>query len=62
LKNKSADGLTKDIKDLYINIRKPCNSPVKESYAGYTVFPGIAIPFFTLLVQGGLVPSKSSFD
>jgi hypothetical protein len=22
-----------------------CNSPIKKSYAGYTVLPGIAIPF-----------------
>jgi hypothetical protein len=29
------------LKSFYIHVRTPYNSPIKTSYAGYTVFPGI---------------------
>jgi hypothetical protein len=51
LKNKSADGLLKDIEELHMGVRKSYNSPINKSYAGYTVLPGIAIPFSSLLVS-----------
>jgi hypothetical protein len=44
-KIKIAYGLLKDTKALHIRVGKSYNSPIKESYSGYTVFPGIAIPF-----------------
>jgi hypothetical protein len=50
LENQSAGGLIKDIKGFYIHLRTPYNSPIK-THAGYTVFPGIAIPFLPPLVK-----------
>ena len=49
-KNKSADGLMKDIKDFHIHVRTLYNLPIKKSYAGYNVFHGIAIPSLFLLL------------
>jgi hypothetical protein len=54
-KNKDADGRVKDIKGLCIHVRKYYNSPINTSYAGYTVFPAIAIPFYTLFVSLSLI-------
>jgi hypothetical protein len=39
-KYKSADGLINDIKELYIHVRTSYNSPIKTSYAGFTVLTG----------------------
>jgi hypothetical protein len=54
-KVKVAYGLIKDIKALYVRVRRSYNSPVKKSYSGYTVLPGIAIPFSLFLVSPSLV-------
>jgi hypothetical protein len=47
-----ADKLIKDIKGLYIHIRTSYNLPIKKSYVGYPVFPGIVaggLPNFAIL-------------
>jgi hypothetical protein len=42
-KNKSADGLMKNIKEFYIRVKAPYNSHIKKSYAGYRAGRNLAL-------------------
>jgi hypothetical protein len=46
-----AYGLIQDIKGFYVRVKIFYNSPIKKSYAGYTVFLGID----ALLVSPSLI-------